>query len=341
MKNNTPLQTARPRRARFFAATAAAFILIGGGAVGYALVAREDTPNCDSLLSDTALRRSLGAAYKEGMDCRALGTAIKDAATGSTPGRHTLAEARAMQATVTAVSEAIERRREPTIAPELRAPLAGALVDYAQDTQEILSGVNDEYTHREDSTPWQDGSTVRMSARTDDLVTVLHAVSQDPAAYADLRAAHVRQCATRLAEVPAHATGPYYTWPARSCAAGLGYYDSIADDIPKSQAEQWRSDVLQRLTRTAGSPPPYKVNRARYIAGSWQQAVIEQVDAGQDLFLQDDSSRIINIWAAARGEDIYSTKVHALKQKTANDAGTSLVDAGKALRCTRHPAECG
>lgn len=341
MNDNTAPQTARPRRTRLLAAAAAALVLIGGGAVGYTLVVREDKPDCDSLLSDAALRRSLGAAYLEGMDCRALGTAIRDAVTGPTPGRHTLAHARAMQATVSAVSEDIRRRQEPAIAPDLRAPLAAALVDYAQDTQEILNGVNGEYTHREDSGPWQDGQTVRMPARLDDLVNVLRAVSQDPSAYADLRAAHVRQCATRLAEVPAHATGPYYTWPARSCAAGLGYYDGIADDFPKSQADQWRSDVLRRLKNTADSPPLYKVNRAGYIAGSWQHAVIEGVDADDALFLQNDSSRIIDIWATARGEDIYSTKVHALKQKTANDAGTSLVDAGKALRCTRHPAECG
>ena len=242
MNHNTPPQTARPRRPRFFAAAAAALVLLGAGAVGYTLVAREDNPDCDSLQSDTALQRSLGGAYREDMACAALGTAIRDAATGSTPEVHTLAEARAMQAALSAVSEGIERGQEPSITPELRAPLASALADYTQDTYEILSGVNGEYTHREDSAPWRDGKTIRMSARLDDLVNVLRAVSEDPAAYADLRAAHVRQCATRLAAVPAHSTGAYYSWPARSCAAGLGYYDGIADDVPESQAEQWRSD---------------------------------------------------------------------------------------------------
>jgi hypothetical protein len=341
MNDNTPPQTARTHRARFVAAAAAALVLIGGGAIGYVLVVHEDKTDCDALLSDTALRRSLGGAYREDMDCGTLGTAIRDAVTGPTPGRHTLVQARAMQATLAAVSDDVERRREPAVAPDLRAPLAEALEDYAQDTHEILNGVNDEYTHREDKAPWQDGKTVRMSAKLDDLVNVLRAVSQDPAAYADLRAAHVRQCATHLAEVPAHATGPYYTWPARSCAAGLGHYDGIADDIPKSQAEQWRSDVLRRLKNTVGSPPPYKVNRARYIAGSWQQAVVERVDADQPLFLEDDSSRIIDIWATARGEGIDSTTVNALQQKTANDADSSSAETEKALRCTRHPAECG
>lgn len=286
MNDNTPPQTARPRRTRLLAAAAAALVLIGGGAVGYTLVAREDNPDCDSLLSDTTLQRSLGGPYRQGMVCGTLGTAIRDAATGPTPGLHTLAEARALQATVAAVSEDIERHQKPSIAPDLRAPLAAALVDYAQDTHEILTGVNGEYTPREDSGPWQDGKTVRMPAYLDDLVNVLRAVSQDPAAYADLRAAQVRQCATRLAAVPTQATGAVYTGPARSCAAGLGHYDGIADDIAKSQAEQWRSDVLRRLENTADSPPPYKVNRARYIAGSWQQAVIERVDADQTLFLK-------------------------------------------------------
>ncbi|WP_328878792.1 hypothetical protein [Streptomyces sp. NBC_00299] len=341
MNDNTPPQTARPRRTRFFAAAAAALVLIGGGAVGWTLVAGEGNPDCDSLLSDTALQRSLGDSYRADMGCGTLGTAMRDAATGSTPGRHTLAQARAMQATLTAISEDIERRREPAIAPDLHAPLAAALVDYAQDTQEILSGVNGEYTHREGSAPWQDGKTVRMSAHLDDLVNVLRAVSQDSTAYADLRAAHVRQCATRLAEVPADATGPFYTGPSRSCAAGLGYYDGIADDIPESQAEQWRSDVLRRLKNTADSPPPWKVNHARHIAGSWQQAVVERVDADQAQFLQDDSVRIIDIWATARGDGIDSKTVNDLQQKTANDANTSSVETEEALRCTRHPTECG
>lgn len=341
MSDNTPPQTARPRRTRLFAAAAAALVLIGGGAVGYAFVAREDNPDCDSLQSDTDLQSSLGGAYRQDMDCAALGTAIRDAATGSTPGVHTLAQARAMQAALGAVSEDIERGQEPSIAPEIRAPLAAAMADYAQDTYEILSGVNGEYTHREDSAPWRDGRTIRMSVHPDDLVNVLRAASQDPAAYADLRAAHVRACSTRLAVVPTQATGPSYTGPARGCAVGLGYYDGIADDIPKSQAEQWRSDVLRRLDKTAVSPPPYEVNRAQYVAGSWQKAVAERVDANQTLFLTNDSSRIVEIWATARGDGIDSKKVNDLQATVASDANSSSVETEAALRCTRHPTECG
>lgn len=256
MNNNTPPQTARPRRKLLLAAAATALVLVGGGAVGYTLVAREDKPDCETVLSDATLQRSLGDAYREDMDCGALGRAIKDAATGSAPGRHTLPEARTVQATLAVVSEDIEQRHEPSIPADLRAPLAATLADYAQDTYEILSGVNGEYTHREDSAPWQDGKTVRMSAHLDDLINVMRAVSEDPAAYADLRAAHVRGCATHLAAVSTQATGSVYSGPARSCAAGLGHYDGIADDMPESGAEEWRSGVLQRLKTTAGSPRP-------------------------------------------------------------------------------------
>ncbi|MFI5557588.1 hypothetical protein [Streptomyces sp. NPDC051738] len=273
------------------------------------------------------------------MDCAALGTAIRDAATGSPPGVRTLAQARAMQATLAAVGADIDRGQEPSIAPELRAPLAAALADYTQDTYEILSGVNGEYTHREDSAPWRDGKTIRMSVYPDDLINVLRAVSQDPAAYADLRAAHIRECSTRLAVVPTQATGPVYTGPARGCAGGLGYYDGIADDIPTSQAEQWRSDVLRRLKNTASSPRSYEMNRAQYVAGSWQQAVAERVNAKQTLFLTNDSSRIVESWATARGEAIDSKKVNDLQATVASNS--SSVDTEEALRCTRHPTECG
>lgn len=341
MSTITPQTATRTRRTRVFAMAGAALVLIGGGLVGYALATRDDGADCDALLSDKSLQRALGDGQRADMSCSDLGIAIRSVVVGTTPGRHTVTQARAMQAALGAVSEDIERRQEPAVAPDLRVPLAAALVDYAQDTHEILSGVNDEYREREDSAPWQDGKTVRMSAHLDDLVNVLRAVSQDSTAYADLRAAHVRQCATRLAEVPADATGPFYTGPSRNCAAGLGYFDGIADDVPESQAEQWRSDVLRRLKNTADSPPPWKVNHARHIAGSWQQAVVERVDADHARFLQDDSVRIIDIWAKARGDGIDSKKVNDLQKKTANDANTSSVETEEALRCTRHPTECG
>ncbi|MDO0909857.1 hypothetical protein QQM39_02960 [Streptomyces sp. DT2A-34] len=162
-----------------------------------------------------------------------------------------------------------------------------------------------------------------------------------PYGCADMRAAHVRQCATHLAGVPTQATGPLCTGPARSCAAGLGYFDGVADDIPESQAGQWRSDVLRRLKNTAGSPPPYKANRAGYIAGSRQQAVIERVDADPAPFLEKDSSRIIVIWATARGEGINSGKVDDLQADVASDANSSSTETEEVLGCTRHPTECG
>lgn len=341
MNNTTAPRTARPRRTLLLAAAAAAIVLLGGGAVGYTVVTREDEPDCDSLSSDTALRRALGDAYREDMDCRALGTVIRGAATGATPGQHTLAEARAMQTALTVVAQDIERRQEPVVAADLRAPLAAALVDYVQDTQEILNGVNGEYTRREDDAPWRDGATVRMPARIDDLVKVLRAVSQDPAAYGDLRAAQVRQCAARLAEVPARATGPRYTGPARNCAAGLGHFDGIADDIPKSQAGQWRSDVLRRLKDTAGSPPSYAADPARHIANSWQQAVIDEVEADRTLFLKNDTSRIVVIWTAARGESTDSKKVNDLQATVGSDADSSAAETEGTLRCTWRPSECG
>ncbi|WP_330358211.1 hypothetical protein [Streptomyces chartreusis] len=340
MNDNTPPQTARPRT-HLFVVAATALVLVGGGAVGYAVVAQDDRSACEGLLTDTTLQRSLGDAYRENMDCDTLGRAIEDAATGSAPGRHTLPEARTMQATLAAVSEDIEQREEPSIPSDLRAPLAAALADYAQDTYEILSGVNGDYTRRADSAPWQDGKTVRMSAHLDDLVNVLRAVSEAPAAYADVRAAHVRTCATRLAAVPSQATGSVYTGPARSCAVGLGYYDGIVDDVPKSQASTWRSGVLQRLKATADSFPPYEVNRAQHIAGSWQQAVLEQVDSDQTQFLKDDSSRIVGIWTGARGEGIDSKKVNDLELTIADDANSSAMEAEQTLQCTRHPTECG
>jgi transposase len=92
---------------------------------------------------------------------------------------------------------------------------------------------------------------------------------------------------------------------------------------------------------TASNTPSYKANAARHISGSWQQEVIEQVDAEQPQFLQNDSTRVIEIWATGRGENIDSKEVNALQQKTANDASISLVETEETLRCTRNATECG
>lgn len=196
------------------------------------------------------------------------------------------------------------------------------MADYAQDTGEILNDVNDAYAEHEDGAPWRDRGTVRMSAPLDELVAVLRGLSQDPHAYADLRAAHVRHCADDLAAVPDRADGPTFTGPARNCAAGLGYYDGIADDIPDAQSEQWRSDVLQRLKGTLNSPPSYGSDPAGHIAASWQQDVVGQVAAGRPRFLTADSARIVRIWATARGEALDSEK-----EQSASDARSRLLHA--------------
>ncbi|CAM5470542.1 MULTISPECIES: hypothetical protein [Streptomyces] len=341
MNDTTPSPTPRTRRTRLIGAAVAALVLIGGGAVAYALLDGEDTPGCAALASDPALRRSLGDAYREGMDCGALGAAIRDAATGPEPGRHTLAEARALHTALTTVAEDIERRRNPGIAPDLRAPLAAALTDYAADTYEVLTGVNGEYTHREDDGPWRDAGTVRTPARVNDLVTVVRAVSEDPAAYADLRAAHVRQCAARLAEVPARTTGARYTGPARGCAAGLGRFDAVAADIPESWAGQWRTDVLRHLADTAGSTPPYATDPAGHLASRWRHLAADRTDTDAPRFLGDDSTRLIDLWTTARHEPSDAAPVKELKAEAAADAGTGAAETRKALACTRRPAECG
>ncbi|MFM9371537.1 hypothetical protein [Streptomyces sp. Da 82-17] len=291
-------------------------------------------------MSDKPLQRALGTTYRAEMSCGDLGKAIRQAATGPTPGEHTLREARVMQASLTAVGKEIEQQQEPTIAQELRTPVAAALADYAQDTGEILNAVNDAYIDHEDDGAWQDGKTVRMSAPLDELIDVLRALSQSPDAYADLRAAHVRQCAVGLAAVPSRAAGPTYTAPGRNCAAGLGYYDGIAEDIPDSQSKQWRSDVLQRLRNSMGTPPAYSTDPAQHITASWQRDAVRQVKVGGSGFLTDDSTRILDIWATARGDDLDARKLDALQEDMGSDACSRAEETTKQLACTREPSKC-
>lgn len=160
MNDNTPPQTARPRT-HLFVVAATALVLVGGGAVGYAVVAQDDRSACEGLLTDTTLQRSLGDAYRENMDCDTLGRAIEDAATGSAPGRHTLPEARTMQATLAAVSEDIEQREEPSIPSDLRAPLQPRWRTTPK-TRTRYSAASTATTHAERTAPR--GRTARPSA---------------------------------------------------------------------------------------------------------------------------------------------------------------------------------
>ncbi|MFM9368262.1 hypothetical protein [Streptomyces sp. Da 82-17] len=179
---------------------AAALVLAGGGLVGYDVFVRES--GCHGLLEDRAVQRLLGDRYAPDMECGELGAAVRDATTGSAPGRHTLVQARNMQAVVVALSKETERRKDPVIAAGLRGPLADALVDYAADTHATLAG-EDGHRPRRHRAPWEEEGTVRMPVGEADLVRALRAVSEDPQAYARLRNAQTEVCAETMASVPA------------------------------------------------------------------------------------------------------------------------------------------
>ncbi|MFG2596655.1 hypothetical protein [Streptomyces sp. NPDC048462] len=312
--------------------------IVTGGAVTYAVVSHEEDPGCGNLLGEKPVQRILGSEHRTDMSCADLGEALRRAATGPVAGQHTLAQAQNMHDTIMVINEDIQQRRQPTIAEGLRGPITKALADYAGDSFEMLTAINPDYNHRRDSGPWREGAVVRMPVPLGDLVRVMRAASDAPSAYATLRAAQTRECADGLGALPAKVTDTEFRGPARDCAAGLGRFDAIADDLPENKRQDWQKAVLAQLADTAPKAPPasYGDDPAEHIMRTWQQG-FTGADPDESAFMDDDISRLIDIWVKGRGEDPRSGRVKLLRAKAAGDASGTAGDTAAALTCTRHP----
>ncbi|MET9293599.1 hypothetical protein [Streptomyces sp. NPDC003077] len=335
MKPTAP-EKPRTSRKRIALWAALALILVGGGTTGYVLATRDSDPGCEHLLNSEPLRQELGARMRPGMSCGELGAALRGAATGPTPGRHTLAQARIMRATVTAISEDIAQRKDPVIAPALREPVATALADYSADTFEILAGVNGDYDDHD--APWRDGAVVRTPVKRVDVVRTMRAVSENPSAYATLRTAQTRQCAIGLAGVPLQATGAALRVSARDCGAGLGYLDGIADDIPQATSHTWRAAVISHLTTGGTTPPAYREDPVRHLTATWQQD-LSRKQPKETGFLKRQLAELVRTWVAGRGTPRDESTVGTLQDAVARDASTSVGETAEIMQCTRQPEE--
>ncbi|MDI3408393.1 hypothetical protein [Streptomyces cavernicola] len=334
----------RSARRRLVVWSAIGMGVLGSAALGYLFASQDRAADCGHLLKNGSLQRVLGNEYVSDMSCAELGSVLRAATTGATPGRHTLGEARNMQAVVLALSEETQRRRNPAVAVELREPLADALVDYAADIHANLTGSDGDPQPQRHRRPWKDGETVRMPVEEDDLIRALRAVSQDPQAYARLRTAQTEKCADGLASVPtARSLSVEDGGPALDCAVVLGHFDGIADDIPEGERATWQAAVFQHIADTAPeSAPSYGRDPAGHIAGAWQRDFVG-VEPPSSGFLGEDALAVIDIWAEGREEDSTDSGVKALKRESLTVEADGAEAAARLLACTREPdaAECG
>ncbi|WP_432075206.1 hypothetical protein [Streptomyces wuyuanensis] len=298
MPNKTPRH---PRKATAVIVLGVCLALLGGiGA--WLLLGRDTTPSCNGLPENDRVRSSVGQDIGPGMSCQALGEAIVKASTGDAQGRHSLTQAQALKDVLTALGA--QGSGELTLDPALRRPLATALADYAPDLHAMLGGigVQDFVTRAAPETPpWKsDDGTYHLTVLTDTLRDVLHAVAQDPHSYALLRLTETRTTGERLAAVPADAEGFGLSVPPTESARALGTLDAIAEavtrDLGTSQAQAWRTAVLDSLADDSASPTDG-------LAAAWLRGLRSTAEEERYESLRTQGVEMTRLWAQQRKMD--------------------------------------
>ncbi|AXG77237.1 hypothetical protein DVK44_05550 [Streptomyces paludis] len=263
----------RRTRTALLSAGAVALVVVGVGTWAWT---RDDGGSaCSVLREDGRIRTVLGSAYRDDLDCAALGEKLKDSATGSGEGAHSVEQARAMRDIISATGDTL-KSDGLALDSALRMPLAEILADYTPDTHEILRRLDFDYEkHLSDGEPWEDDSGVRVTVPNDTLVRVIRAISQDPAAYAVIRIAEGRHAAGKLVAIPARADDLKINLAACGNARTLGSLDGIAADttagLSKEKRTRWENQVIEALSAQASSSgiPPYKTDPVGHVTGTW------------------------------------------------------------------------
>ncbi|MFD0277747.1 hypothetical protein ACFVHB_28070 [Kitasatospora sp. NPDC127111] len=285
---------------------AAAIALVVAAAVGAGLwwaLGRDDPDrDCAGLRGDERVRTVLGATWRSDLSCGELADGLRRATAGDRPGSHTPEQARALRRVLLAVAGRPDHR----VHPQVRGPLAAALADYAADTHAVLTGVNDAYLAHDapDADVWQDGQGVHVAVPKSDLIDVLRGLSEDPAAYAVLRAADLRQGAAGLGAVGPDPAEAVITDPLVRAAASAGVFDGIADDVLRGRGDEartdWRDAALRGLA-PSGERPAFAADPAGHLAQGW----LRQVAGAPDRFerLHDEAAALLALWTEASGQD--------------------------------------
>ncbi|MGW4896321.1 hypothetical protein ACWEQL_29315 [Kitasatospora sp. NPDC004240] len=317
----TPTTARRRATTRVPVRTAAVIVALVVAVVGAGLwwaLDRDDADrDCAGLRGDERVRTVLGAGWRADLPCGELADGLRRATTGERPGVHSLAQARAMRSVVLALADGKDHRVHPAV----RVPLAEALADYAADTHAVLTGINDVYTAHDgaDADAWQDGQGVHFAVHKDRLTVALRGLAEDPAAYAVLRAADLRQGAAGIAAVgPQPAQAAIIDALVRS-AAPAGVFDGIADDVLRTRSESsgrgWQDDVLHRLTTPADGPvPDFTADPAGHLATTWLRGGTPADPDGR-IRLHDQTAVLLARWTAAARTGLAPDALSGLQER--------------------------
>ncbi|MFG3228766.1 hypothetical protein ACGF07_28865 [Kitasatospora sp. NPDC048194] len=327
------MAAARASRRAVLVALALAVAAAAGLGLWWALGRDDPDRDCAGLRTDDRIRQVLGAAWRSDLPCTALGDELRRATTGERPGVHSLAQARAMRAVVLALADG----RDHHVHPDLRRPLAEALADYAADTHAVLALVDDTYNaHSErQSDAWEDGQGVHFSVQPRELVRAVRGLSDDPTAYALLRAADLRRSAAGFAAVEAPPSDAALEDVVRRAAAPAGAYDAVADDVLRERGADsqrpWRSAALDRFRADGPDPAPaYSADPAGHLTAACL-ARTDPNDASGFVQLQGQTVCLLNQWSAASRSNLGPPELGVLGDRALNTTHTGRQEAQKAL----------
>ncbi|MFD7643431.1 DUF6571 family protein [Kitasatospora sp. NPDC059795] len=274
-----------------------------------------------------------------------LGPALEAAATGDPAGqadgdrRHTEAQARVAQATLTTIDPEAGEEKLPG---GLEGPIANMLADYVDDTHTAFGSVNDKqpggavngsvYT-----TP--DGSS-HIALNQGTLIRVMRGAAEDPDAYAVLHTAETRKVSEVLQDIPPGASDTQQRDQIQQSAAAMSVYDAIRDDIrydkrdDDNDAVEWNAKVVQSIVAVADIPAGPAKDVIDPLTDTWLTSVVNDskkandnealAEVGrQDLESKGQIKLQIAEWARQRGDDPDGSSVNVLQREADNTRGNA------------------
>lgn len=317
-----------PRSRRLlYGVTASLIAVVLAGGAWFLFGRGQAAVGCDALVKDHRVKSALSSHYSSGMSCSELGAAVRTSTTGSGAGPRTKAQADSMKQILLAVKESLDGTGR-SIAADLRRPLAESLAGYANDVQEILDGLTSEYfdADGQDDPAWQDEAGYHFSVPYGDLVSVLRAVSEDPAAYVVLRNAQTEWGAAQLASLVREKMNNTVLVAPTHNASALGNYDAIAADVVRhkgaSSGARWADTVNTELRRPATVAPvaPRSALSDR-ITRSWRASLVSVPAAQRTDELRKQGPFMFTTWAEAVGLSQERTKAVESLYRSSSESG--------------------
>ncbi|MFE2523406.1 hypothetical protein ACFXEL_04160 [Streptomyces sp. NPDC059382] len=285
-----------------------------------------------------------------------LGAAIQAAATGHTdgeklgpPGPHTEGQARVMHNAVRLLDDEMGGDEFPEHLEGLRQPMAKALVDYVDDTHDILGGQNTDLggVAGKDSIHGS-GDKAQIAVGQGSLIRVMRGIADDGPAYALMVEAERAYSADQLATAAPHNSADHgVDWDNRAHGVGVaaGALNGIGADVHKDKEDdrvEW-SEATSTYSAAGANGLIGEIPVVGTVGGSlidvaaydWVEGV---KDAAEELSKKESSenyaagvdgtNELFGIWGKDRGIQQDPAFEHA--QNTANSSYSTGREAARA-----------